>query len=319
VTADHEPLDKVKAFAIGGVDYVTKPFLADELVARVETHLHLRRLQVRLEDAIVQLKRANQRMSDDLKAAARIQNVFLPRQVPHGLPLDFGWIYRPCDELGGDGLNVIPLSDGQVALYVLDVSGHGVAAALSSVAISRLLTHERNSNSGMVESNGPSGVVDMNSPCDVAAQLNHLFAFDSGAYQYTTMVYGVLDGKTGEFRYICAGHPGPVYLPSIGSPSTIEVKSFPIGVETGLYEESTIQLAKGDRIYLYSDGIYEAANVSGIQFGKDRLLAAIENCRSRPLQDGLEEITNEVIAWRGSPNLQDDLSLLAVEFSDGAK
>ena len=111
-----EPLDKVKAFATGGVDYVTKPFHIAELRARVETHLKLRRLQIELEETNARLAKANGRMSRDLKAAAKIQETFLPRDAPRVPGADFAWIYRPCDELAGDGLNIIPLGEGKVAL-----------------------------------------------------------------------------------------------------------------------------------------------------------------------------------------------------------
>jgi len=140
ISALTEQLDKVKAFAIGGVDYLTKPFQMEELHARVETHLKLRRLQVEVEEANTRLAKANGRMSRDLKAAARIQEMFLPREAPRVPGTDFAWIYRPCDELGGDGLNVIPLGRGHVWLYILDVSGHGVASALHSVTLCRLLS-----------------------------------------------------------------------------------------------------------------------------------------------------------------------------------
>ena len=140
ISALTEQLDKVKAFAIGGVDYITKPFQMEELHARVETHLKLRHLQIELEATNARLASANDRMSRDLKAAARIQQTFLPRELPCVSGMDFAWIYLPCDELAGDGLNVIPLGTGKVGLYVLDVSGHGVASALLSVTLSRLLS-----------------------------------------------------------------------------------------------------------------------------------------------------------------------------------
>src|SRR4029079_10200773 len=140
ISALTEQLDKVRAFALGGVDYITKPFQMEELHARVETHLKLRRLQIELEDANARLAKANGRMSRDLKAAARIQESFLPRDVPRVPGAVFAWVYRPCDELAGDGLNIVPIGDGKVALYILDVSGHGVAARLLSVTMSRLLS-----------------------------------------------------------------------------------------------------------------------------------------------------------------------------------
>ena len=157
ISALTEPLDKVKAFATGGVDYLTKPFQMEELHARVETHLKLRRLQVELEEANARLAAANGRMSRDLKAAAKIQETFLPRAAPRVPGADFAWAYRPCDELAGDGLNVVPLGDGKVGLYVLDVSGHGVASALLSVTLSRLLSPPSEPSSILVR-DGEAGI-----------------------------------------------------------------------------------------------------------------------------------------------------------------
>src|SRR5271165_470948 len=93
ISALTEQLDKVKAFAVGGVDYLTKPFQMEELHARVETHLKLRRLQIELEEANAQLVLTNSRMSRDLKAAAKIQETFLPHALPRIPGMDFAWIY----------------------------------------------------------------------------------------------------------------------------------------------------------------------------------------------------------------------------------
>src|SRR6476620_7648707 len=92
ISALTDQLDKVKAFATGGVDYITKPFQMEELHARVETHLKLRRLQIELEASNARLAKANGRMSRDLKAAARIQETFLPREVPRVPGADFAWV-----------------------------------------------------------------------------------------------------------------------------------------------------------------------------------------------------------------------------------
>src|SRR3984893_14206566 len=109
ISALNDNLDKVKAFAVGGVDYITKPFQMEELHARVETHLKLRRLQVELEEANGRLESVNNRMSRDLEAAAKIQKTFLPCAAARVPGAEFAWCYRPCDELAGDGLNIIPL------------------------------------------------------------------------------------------------------------------------------------------------------------------------------------------------------------------
>ncbi len=214
ISALTEQLDKVKAFATGGVDYITKPFQMEELHAHVETHLKLRRLQIDLEDANAKLSQVNGRMSRDLQAAARIQETFLPSKVLRLPGVDFAWIYKPCNELAGDGLSIIPLGEGKVGLYILDVSGHGVGSALLSVTLSRLLSPHSEPSSILIRDGNVPGRFDIAPPSEVAARLNQLFPFDAATEQLTTMIYGILSAADGEFRYVSAGHPGPVHVAS---------------------------------------------------------------------------------------------------------
>jgi len=313
ISALTEQLDKVKAFAIGGVDYITKPFQMEELHARVETHLKLRRLQIELEETNARLANANDRMSRDLKAAAKIQETLLPRDVP-GIPgTEFAWVYRPCDELAGDGLNIIPLGDGKVGLYVLDVSGHGVAAALLSVTLSRLLSPPSEPASILFQKGDVGDRLDITPPAEVAARLNRLFPFDSATEQFATLVYGILDTVTGEFRYVSAGHPGPVHLPSGADPVILESQGFPIGIAADAFEERSVCLGAGDRLYLYSDGVPEAMDSAGKLYGTFRLLEAIGQARSQQLQEGVATLLEEITRWHGSERPQDDISILTVE------
>ena len=315
ISALTEQLDKVKAFAIGGVDYLTKPFQMEELHARVETHLKLRRLQIELEEANAQLAKANGRMSRDLLAAAKIQETFLPRQAPRIAGTDFAWTYRPCDELAGDGLNVIPLGDGLVGLYILDVSGHGVASALLSVTMSRLLSPPSDPSSILIRGGKAEDRRGITPPSEVAARLNRLFPFDSATAQFATMLYGILNAGTGEFRYVSAGHPGPVHLLAGAGPVILESHGFPIGLGDDAYEERSVHLGVGDRLYLYSDGASEACDPAGSQFGDVRLLEAIGRLRAEPLQNSVDTLLLEIERWHVSANPQDDVSILAVEVS----
>jgi phosphoserine phosphatase RsbU/P len=314
ISALTEQLDKVKAFATGGVDYITKPFQMEELHARVETHLKLRRLQIELEAANARLAEANGRMSRDLRAAAKIQGTFLPRETPRVPGADFAWAYRPCDELAGDGLNVIPLGDGRVGLYVLDVSGHGVAAALLSVTLSRLLSPPSEPSSILTRGRG-GGRFDVTPPAEVAARLNRHFPFDPATEQFATLVYGILDAATGEFRYVSAGHPAPVHLPAGGGPVMLESRGSLIGLANDAYEEWSVHLGAGDRLYLYSDGVPEATDPAGELFGDARLLGEIGRRRSEPLREAVATLLSEVARWHGSGRPHDDISILVVEIS----
>ena len=155
MTGRWESEEIVKALELGANDYVTKPLDVPVVLARVRTHLAVKRMAEQLkemerglaeqnqelEQTNTRLTKVNRRMSRDLKAAAQIQETFLPHELPPVPGMAFAWIYRPWADLGGDGLNVIPLGGGKIGLYVLDVSGHGVAAALLSVTLSRFLSH----------------------------------------------------------------------------------------------------------------------------------------------------------------------------------
>jgi phosphoserine phosphatase RsbU/P len=319
ISALTDQLDKVKAFATGGLDYITKPFQMEELHARVETHLKLHRLQVELREANKRLADVNSRMSRDLRAAAKIQETFLPRNLPQVPGADFAWIYRPCDELAGDGLNIIPLGDDNVALYILDVSGHGVASALLSVTLSRLLSLPADPSSILIrDADVPNGV-EVTPPAEVAAHLNRLFPFDPEITQFATLLYGVVNAATGEFRYVSAGHPGPIHLPRDGKPVILESTGSPIGLADDAYEERSIHLGAGDRLYLYSDGASEAMDSNGNTFGEAQLLDTLGQGRLDSLDDGVTALAESIVRWRGSEKPQDDISILAVEFSVPAK
>jgi phosphoserine phosphatase RsbU/P len=313
ISALTEQLDKVKAFAQGGVDYITKPFQMEELHARVATHLKLRRLQVELEESNSRLERVNARMRRGLEAAAKIQRSFLPSAAPLIPGAGFAWCYQPCDELAGDGLNIIPLGDGRVGLYILDVSGHGVSSALLSVTLSRLLSPPSDPSSILIRDQSDRCPRDFTPPSEVADRLNRLFPFDTATEQFATLLYGILDVSTGNFRHVSTGHPGPLHLPANGTPLILESPGSPIGLADEAYDERALHLAEGDRLYLYSDGLPETMNVRGEQFGNARLLEAINRGRTEPLREGIAMLLDEIARWQGGERPQDDISILAVE------
>jgi sigma-B regulation protein RsbU (phosphoserine phosphatase) len=303
----------VKAFAQGGVDYITKPFQMEELHARVETHLKLRRLQIELEESNSRLERVNGRMRRGLEAAAKIQRSFLPSAAPLIPGTEFAWCYQPCDELAGDGLNIIPLGDGSVGFYILDVSGHGVSSALLSVTLSRLLSPPSDPSSILIRDQSVRCPRDFTPPSEVADRLNRLFPYDTATEQFATLLYGILDVSTGNFRHVSAGHPGPLLLPANGAPVILESPGSPIGLADEAYAERALHLAAGDRLYLYSDGLPETMNVRGEQFGNARLLEAINRGRTEPLREGIAMLLDEIARWQGGERPQDDISVLAVE------
>jgi sigma-B regulation protein RsbU (phosphoserine phosphatase) len=319
VTAKGESEDMVEALELGANDYVTKPLDFPVVLARIRTQLALRRAvaQVReleekldahnreLRAATDALTAANDRHTQDLEAAARVQRAFLPTLSPDVSGARFAWAFEPCSQLAGDYLNVFRLGDRHAGLCVLDVSGHGVAAALVSVTLSQLLTRVACEPGSVVAS-----------PSQVAARLARELTHEAAAGYTVSLLYGVLDLVTGEFRFVSAGNPGPVHLTDARPPSKMDVTGFPLGVETREYEEQSIALKPGDRMALYSDGLTGVRNADGEHFGTRRLLAALEGTRRLPLADHLGGLVREVEAWRGKVPRQDDISVLVVERTD---
>ena len=263
-----------------------------------------------LQKAKKELESANAHMRQDLEAAAKIQRALLPEKPPEIPGLKVSWAFRPCQELAGDILSVFPVAPDLVALYVLDVSGHGVGASLLSVAVSRMLSPVPGRSMVFEDSKGtrPS------TPVQVASRLNTHFPFDERTSQYFTLVYGLLDIKKSTLQYVAAGHPPPIVVPKDGAPLICETSGTPIGIlPEPNYEDRTIDLEAGDRVVLYTDGIMEAESEEGGYFGQDRFTNNLRATRRVPLEDSVNSLITRVTKWCGDSSPQDDITLLAFE------
>jgi len=314
LSALDEARDKVRGLELGAVDFISKPFDPDEVVARVETHLEIRRLERALVRKNEALEAANARMHEDMQAAARVQRSFLPRAVPDVEGVRLAWHYRPCDELAGDCLNVIALGSRQIGLYVVDVCGHGVPSSLLAVQVARdLLSSGR--DSPLVSADGLS----LNSPAEVATWLNALYPMEGNAGLYFTFLYAVLDTASRELRFVSAGNPGPVQVRVDGTVRVHDAPAFPVGLfADAAYADSVVTLEPGDRVYLHSDGLSEERNASGEMFDLDRIEPVLRAARGADLDASIDTLIERVVAWRGSENLNDDIAIVALEL-DGAR
>ena len=306
--------DKVRGLELGAVDYVSKPFQSEEVIARVRTHITIHRLQRDVARRNDELEHLNRKMKTDLDAAARVQQALLPTLGPKTNRAHFAWAYRPCDELAGDGLNVFQIDDRYVGLYVVDVSGHGVPSALLSVSVARnLIPHHDRSSLVVDPTLQPAGSAVVR-PSEVAGRLNRLYPMDSINRQYFTLLYGVLDTQQGTFQYVSAGHPGPIVIREREQPQMYVRPAVPIGMMEGtIYEDHVLPVRPGDRLYLYSDGVSEETNGEDEPFGNERLVRALDASRLAPLNDSVQSLVDAVLDWRGAIRLSDDLSVLAVE------
>lgn len=286
--------DKVRAFSVGGVDYVTKPFQVEEVLARVETHLNLRRLQNRLRDA-------NRKMARELALAGEVQSSFLPHNLPE-LP---GWqlslTLQPARETSGDFYDVNVLPDGRVGLLVADVVDKGVAAALF-MALSWILFRTYAAEHPM-------------QPELVLRAVNRRILKDTEATQFVTLFYGILDPDTGVLTYCNAGHCPPLLLSarSDGPTQRLVRTGMPLGIlEEETWDRGYAQLLPGDVLVLYSDGISEAQNEQMEPFGEERLLASVQAHSGTTALEIRDALLADVHQFRGKAPQSDDITLAVV-------
>ena len=304
-TAREASEDVVSALRLGANDYVSKPVDFDVLFARVRSQLELCR-------ATGALAVANKRMREELQTAAEIQKALLPKVLPENGRVRLEWNYRPCDELAGDILNIFRLDEERLGLYLLDVSGHGVPAALLSSALSHLLTPARSEGTVLWEQlDSPDGAR-LVSPARVAERLNSRFQLDDATCQYFTLHYGIFDSGSGVYRYLSAGHPRPLLLKADGTSEFPEGVSPAIGIINDVqFSELQIDLQPGDTLCVYSDGIVESLDANEEEFGRERFVAAVKAARESDPEHILDRVIESVREWCGGEQ-QDDISLIAL-------
>jgi sigma-B regulation protein RsbU (phosphoserine phosphatase) len=312
-TAKDQSEDIVAALKLGANDYVTKPFDFPVVLARVRTQLQLKRSRQALASA-------HRRMKKDLEAAAKIQASLLP--VDRVVDFDgarVAWRYVPCDELAGDTLGIVRFDDHTFGVYVVDVSGHGVPSALLSVSLSRFLTSDPRSS---VLWTTVGGATDPRpaTPVDVMEELSKRFPYDLQTSQYFTMVYAVVDLERGALTYASAGHEPLIVVgsgrrPELGRSTGQPIALVPSTLMKSTYEERSIAVGSGDRIYLYSDGIPESRDAEGEQWGNERLATTLVDLLENDLDAGLPAVLETVRQFQGGLHFDDDVSILAVEIS----
>ena len=162
---------------------------------------------------------------------------------------------------------------------------------------------------------GTDGRVAIVRPAEVATQLNRLFQADEFSGLYFTILYGVLHLPTGRLDYVSGGHPALVRVPAGGTPEFYPVEGFPIAFVPDVeYDQQTLQLAPGDRIYLYSDGVPEAMDKDRQQLGDEALAGVLASTRARPLEESVGELLQRVEDWCRPIGPLDDVSILGVEW-----
>lgn len=314
LTARNFKEDLVVGMNAGADDFIGKPFDWRELKARINAAARIISLERALEEKNSKLKEAYDVIEEGLTAAARIQKSLIPQKIDHFQCLAYDWLFLPSQFVAGDIFNVLPIDDHTLAFYLLDVSGHGIPAALLSTSLSRILTPSPNFAGPLRRPSPEPPFYRVTAPRDVVSELNERFLSDGAQIEYFTMVYGVVGVDSAGGVLTQAGHPSPIHQAADGTVRLIGDGGFPVGmIPEAEYDEHLFALEPGERLFLYSDGITECRAEGGALFGVSRLLELVQNGYGLSLRDLMTRIERELAEFRGSSQFDDDISLLVLE------
>ena len=289
--------DRVKGLDAGADDFISKPIELNELQARVRAGLRLHQLSR-------DLKIAKQILEAELAEAAEYVQSLLPDPMTEPFSIEAKFI--PSRQLGGDCFDYNWLDADYLAIYLLDVAGHGLRAALPSVAVLNLLRSRALPN------------IDYYKPSDVLRALNTTFQMSYQNDKYFTIWYGVYNRISRQLVYASAGHP-PAVLISQSPASTAKIQrlktpGMPVGMfPDAPYVDNCCDVEDLSTLYIFSDGVYEIHQPDGNIWGLDPfidLFAAYNGASA----DQLELVLNYIQNLNAKAVFDDDWSLLKVNF-----
>ncbi|MGI5940066.1 MAG: PP2C family protein-serine/threonine phosphatase, partial [Thermoleophilia bacterium] len=272
-----------------------------------------------LKMANTRLTEKQRKLDEDLQAAAGIQQALLPEREegrPQRDVVEIDWKFMPSEKIGGDIFNMIRLDEDHLGFYMVDVSGHGVPPALVTFSISQTL--QPHMGCTIRQRPGQSPDYEIVSPGEVLRALDAEFPWERFE-KFLTTIYLIIDIRTGSLIYSNAAHPPPILLRADGSFELLEKGGTIIGLDGILpFEEEEKQLAPGDKIILYTDGVLEFRDLSGEIFGEEHFYDLVKDLRHLPIGMMLDEIVHTVEELSQGWPLDDDVSLLGIEFKGGS-
>jgi len=286
ISALNETFDKVKAFSVGGVDYITKPFQAEEVLARVETHLKLHELQR-------QLKKENLRMRAELEVSRRLQQMLLPteKELKQIDGLDIAGFMAPAEEVGGDYYDVLQ-HQGRILFGIGDVTGHGLeSGALAIMVQSSIRTLLANNETD---------------PVKFFSALNQMVFHNVERMNVEKSLTLALVDYQDKQLYLSGQHEEMIVVRQ-GKLELIDTMDlgFPIGLDfeiADFVKQTSVPLNAGDVVVLYTDGITEAENIDKQMYGLERLCEVIRHLWQQTAHEIQQAVIEDVRQFIGEQN-----------------
>jgi serine phosphatase RsbU (regulator of sigma subunit) len=296
LTGKTDVADETRGFELGAVDYIHKPFSPPIVTARVRTHLMLR-------DAHKTVAQQLSIMNSELEMARQVQLSILPREIPNVSGLEITGRYLPMSSVAGDFYDFLVVDDKHLGILIADVSGHGLPSALIASMLQNALAWERPHASD---------------PGQVLSGLNRAIngRFDT---HFVTAAYLFVDLENGTVKYSGAGHPPLLLWQAKLQHATEYVENgFMLGpFPDASYTSVSFPLEQGDRVVMFTDGVTEAKNSSGDEFGVEGVRRILESKHCLSPGRFVDALLYGLSGWSehaiGSSQ-SDDITLLVIDF-----
>ncbi|MBT8365984.1 MAG: serine/threonine-protein phosphatase [Deltaproteobacteria bacterium] len=272
----------------------------------------------KLKELNKELNWRQDRIEEDLAAAAEIQQSLLPQEIDTIAHLSVAWKFKPCEKIGGDIFNMAQLDDHHWAIYMLDVSGHGVPAAMVAVSVFQNL-HPQAGNI-LMQAGKPQPMHFTRSPAKVLEKLDQQYTFDR-FNNFFTINYVILNSDTGNFSCSSAGHPPPILVRKNGTLVIMATGNPPIGTrdlrptdEQITFPEEQKRIEAGDKLIFYTDGVFEYQNQQGKFYGNERFREKLKELKDNPVAILIDMLFKSLMEFGNGMEPKDDISVLGIEF-----
>jgi sigma-B regulation protein RsbU (phosphoserine phosphatase) len=252
---------------------------------------------------------AQERMRRELALAAEVQQRLLPSCAPKGVAMEVAGFCEPARGVGGDYYDFINFDNSsQLGLAIADVAGKGMPAALLMSTVQATLR-------SLTARNG-TGNATHTELSSIVSKLNRLLFNTTNGEHYVTFFYATFDQATQRLTYVNAGHNPPLYLQA---DSDFEIRQLTSGglvagaFEHAAYEQETVQMKTNDLLFLYTDGLSEALNVDGEEFGTNRIMDTLRSIKTLSADQIRDVVVRRVKEWCSGISLYDDLTFVVMK------
>jgi phosphoserine phosphatase RsbU/P len=305
ISALNEVNSVVRCIELGAVDYLLKPFNPVLLKARLGATLEKKKLRDEIDAHLA-------RLESELDAARRLQMAMVPHTFPAAsaqFPLDLCATMEPAREVGGDLYDFFTTEDGRLCFLVGDVSGKGMPAALFMARTKSLI---RIAADLMRAPDGKTA-----GPTEIVERVNRELCDGNSDMMFVTMFFAMLSPATGEVEYCNAGHNAPYRLGAGGIEAIEGGKGMILGVSPkAVYPTGQLQIAAGEGIYVFTDGVTEANDAAEELFGEARLEAVLREAVTAPSAEIMKSVADAVRGFVGDALPFDDITMLAIRRLD---